>query len=69
MFSGYAGSLEADTYCPERQGMSLGCFGMKTVPAMGKPDDSISTSITGPRPCGNCNARRRLDSRTPLPRW
>ena len=48
MFSWYAGSLEADTYfCPERHGMYFGGFGMKTAPAMGKQDYSISTSLTG----------------------
>lgn len=48
MFSWYAGSLEADTYfCPERHGMYFGGFGMKTAPAMGKRDYSISTSLTG----------------------
>ena len=48
MFSWYAGSLEADTYfCPERHGMYFGGFGMKTAPAMGKKDYSISTSLTG----------------------
>jgi Spy/CpxP family protein refolding chaperone len=48
MFSWYAGSLDADTYfCPERHGMYFGGFGMKTAPAMGKPDYSISTSLTG----------------------
>ena len=48
MFSWYAGSLEADTYfCPERHGMYFGGFGMKTAPAMGKKDHSISTSLTG----------------------
>jgi Spy/CpxP family protein refolding chaperone len=48
MFSWYAGSIEADTYfCPERHGMYFGGFGMKTAPAMGKPDYSISTSLTG----------------------
>jgi len=47
MFSWYAGSLEADTYfCPERHGMYFGGFGMKTAPAMGKKDYSISTSLT-----------------------
>ena len=47
MFSWYAGSLEADTYfCPERHGMYFGGFGMKTAPAMGKQDYSISTSLT-----------------------
>ncbi|HTQ10985.1 MAG TPA: hypothetical protein VMI31_12995 [Fimbriimonadaceae bacterium] len=48
MFSWYAGSLEADTYfCPERHGMYFGGFGMKTAPAMGKQNYSISTSLTG----------------------
>lgn len=48
MFSWYAGSLEADTYfCPERHGMYFGGFGMKTAPAMGKRDYSISTALTG----------------------
>jgi len=48
MFSWYAGSLDADTYfCPERHGMYFGGFGMKTAPAMGKKDYSISTSLTG----------------------
>lgn len=48
MFSWYAGSLEADTYfCPERHGMYFGGFGMKTLPAMGKQNYSISTSLTG----------------------
>jgi hypothetical protein len=48
MFSWYGGTLEADTYfCPERHGMYFGGFGMKTAPAMGKQDYSISTSLTG----------------------
>lgn len=48
MFSWVAGSVEADTYfCPERHGMYFGGFGMKTAPAMGKKDYSISTSLTG----------------------
>jgi hypothetical protein len=48
MFSWYAGNLEADTYfCPERHGMYFGGFGMKTAPAMGKKNYSISTSLTG----------------------
>ena len=48
MFSWYAGSLEADTYfCPERHGMYFGGFGMKTAPAVGKKDYSISTTLTG----------------------
>ena len=48
MFAWYAGSVEADTYfCPERHGMYFGGFGMKTAPAMGKQNYSISTSLTG----------------------
>ncbi len=48
MFSWYAGSIEADSYfCPERHGMYFGGFGMKTAPAMGKRDYSISTTLTG----------------------
>jgi len=48
MFAWYAGSLAADTYfCPERHGMYFGGFGMKTAPAMGKQNYSISTSLTG----------------------
>ena len=48
MFAWSAGSIEADTYfCPERHGMYFGGFGMKTAPAMGKQDYSISTSLTG----------------------
>jgi len=47
MFAWYSGSLEADTYfCPERHGMYFGGFGMKTLPAMGKQNYSISTSLT-----------------------
>lgn len=47
MFAWQGGSLEADTYfCPERHGMYFGGFGMKTAPAMGKRDYSISTSLT-----------------------
>lgn len=48
MFAWYAGSLESDTYfCPERHGMYFGGFGMKTAPAMGKRNYSISTTLTG----------------------
>jgi Spy/CpxP family protein refolding chaperone len=47
-FSWYAGSVEADTYfCPERHGTYFGGFYMKDMPAMGKRDYNISTSITG----------------------
>ena len=48
MFAWYAGSVEADIYfCPERHGMYFGGFGMKTAPAMGKQNYSISTALTG----------------------
>lgn len=48
MFSWAIGSLEADVYfCPERHGMYFGGFGMKTAPAMGKQNYSISTTLTG----------------------
>jgi len=47
-FSWYAGSVEADTYfCPERHGTYFGGFYMKDMPAMGKKDFNISTSLTG----------------------
>ena len=50
MFAWCAGSVDADTYfCPERHGMYFGGFGMKTAPAMGKQNYSISTSLTGDR--------------------
>ena len=47
-FSWYAGSVEADTYfCPERHGTYFGGFYMKDMPAMGKRNYDISTSVTG----------------------
>ena len=47
-FSWSAGSGEADVYfCPERHGTYFGGFYMKDMPAMGKRDFDISTSITG----------------------
>jgi hypothetical protein len=47
-FSWYAGSVKADTYfCPERHGTCFGGFYMKDMPAMGKRDFDISTSVTG----------------------
>jgi len=47
-FSWTAGHVEADTYfCPERHGTYFGGFFMKDMPAMGKRDYDISTSITG----------------------
>lgn len=47
-FSWTAGSVEADTYfCPERHGTYFGGFYMKDMPAMGKRNYDISTSVTG----------------------
>ncbi|MFC1735133.1 hypothetical protein ACFL1X_03385 [Candidatus Hydrogenedentota bacterium] len=47
-FSWTAGSVKADTYfCPERHGTYYGGFYMKDMPAMGKRDFDISTSVTG----------------------
>jgi len=47
-FSWTAGSVDADTYfCPERHGTYFGGFYMKDMPAMGKRDYNISTSVTG----------------------
>lgn len=47
-FSWYAGSVVADTYfCPERHGTYFGGFYMKDMPAMGKRNYDISTSVTG----------------------
>ncbi|MEI8197792.1 MAG: Spy/CpxP family protein refolding chaperone, partial [Phycisphaerae bacterium] len=47
-FSWYAGSIKADTYfCPERHGTYFGGFYMKDMPAMGKKNFDISTSVTG----------------------
>jgi len=48
MFAWYAGSVEADVYfCPERQATYFGSFYMKDRPAMGNPNYSISTTLTG----------------------
>ncbi len=48
MFSWFAGSVDADVYfCPERHGTYFGGFYMKDMPAMGKKDYDISTSVTG----------------------
>ena len=47
-FSWVKGSVKADTYfCPERHGTYFGGFYMKDMPAMGKRDYDISTSVTG----------------------
>jgi hypothetical protein len=48
MFSWYAGNIDADVYfCPERQGTYFGSFYMKDAPAMGNPNYSIPTNLTG----------------------
>jgi phosphatidylethanolamine-binding protein (PEBP) family uncharacterized protein len=48
MFAWYAGDVNADVYfCPERQATYFGSFYMKDRPAMGNPDYSISTTLTG----------------------
>jgi len=48
MFSWYAGGVDADVYfCPERHATYFGSFYMKDIPAMGNPNFSISTSLTG----------------------
>ena len=48
MYSWYAGSAEADAYfCPERHATYFGAFYMKDIPAMGNPNYSIRTSLTG----------------------
>lgn len=48
MFSWYAGSVDADVYfCPERQGTYFGSFYLKDAPAMGNPDYTIPTDLTG----------------------
>ena len=48
MFSWYAGNVTADVYfCPERHATYFGSFYMKDIPAMGNPNFSISTSLTG----------------------
>ena len=47
-FSWYAGSVDADVYfCPERHATYFGGFYMKDMPAMGKRDFDISTTVTG----------------------
>ncbi len=47
-FSWTAGNVEADVYfCPERHGTYFGGFYMKDMPAMGKKNYDISTSVTG----------------------
>lgn len=48
MFAWQAGNVEADTYfCPERHGTYFGAFGLKSAPAMGAKNYTISSSLTG----------------------
>jgi len=48
MFAWYVGNVESDVYfCPERQATYFGSFYIKDLPAMGNPDYSISTTLTG----------------------
>ena len=48
MFAWYAGNVTSDVYfCPERQATYFGSFYMKDRPAMGNPNYSISTNLTG----------------------
>lgn len=48
MFSWYLGSVEGDVYfCPERHATYFGSFYMKDIPAMGNPNFTISSSLTG----------------------
>jgi hypothetical protein len=48
LYSWYAGDVEADTYfCPERHGTYFGSFYLKDAPAVGNPDYTIDTTITG----------------------
>ncbi len=47
LFSWYAGSVEDTYFCPERHATYFGSFYMKDIPAMGNPNYSISTQLTG----------------------
>lgn len=48
LFSWYAGNIDADVYfCPERQGTYFGSFYLKDAPAMGNPNYTISSNLTG----------------------
>ena len=48
MLSWYTGSVEADVYfCPERHGTYFGSFYLKDAPAMGNPNYTISSNLTG----------------------
>jgi hypothetical protein len=48
LFSWYAGNLDADVYfCPERQGTYFGSFYLKDAPAVGNPNYTIPSNLTG----------------------
>lgn len=48
LFSWYAGNVTADVYfCPERQGTYFGSFYLKDAPAMGNPNYTIPSNLTG----------------------
>ncbi len=48
IFAWYSGNVTSDTYfCPERQADYFGGFYLKDAPAMGRPDYTISETITG----------------------
>lgn len=48
LFSWYAGNIESDVYfCPERQGTYFGSFYLKDAPAIGNPNYTISSTLTG----------------------
>jgi hypothetical protein len=48
LFSWYAGNIDADVYfCPERQGTYFGSFYLKDAPAMGNPNYTIPSNLTG----------------------
>jgi hypothetical protein len=48
LFSWYAGNINTDVYfCPERQGTYFGSFYLKDAPAMGNPNYTIPSNLTG----------------------
>lgn len=48
LFSWYAGNPDKDVYfCPERQGTYFGSFYLKDAPAMGNPNYTIPSNLTG----------------------
>jgi hypothetical protein len=48
LFSWYAGNTDADVYfCPERQGTYFGSFYLKDAPAVGNPNYTIPSNLTG----------------------